>query len=362
MKKKLWMPSREFASVDNLHSVGRGGTNLKELQANRIFATPRARKMAKFLEIPLDRVEGTGPNGRIIEEDVRLYQAFNGDAATSYPTQLKGPEEKKVKATPLAKKVAKVRKIDLSMVEGTGFEGKIVGLDVLNFTPSMEQLRTPLSGMRKIIAERMVFSKQTSPHVTITVKTEMTKMEQYRSQLLETGSKVSYTDILVKVVALALQNHPRINVSLDKGEIVHHQDFHIGVAVAVEDGLVVPVIHNANQRSLSDISKTLKEKVKRVKQGKMVPDDFNNGRFTISNLGMYEVDAFTPIINQPESAILGVGRIIEDLIVNNGQIRIGKTMVLSLSFDHRVIDGAPAALFLKNIKDLLEQPESLQNT
>ncbi|KIL45398.1 CatA-like O-acetyltransferase [Jeotgalibacillus soli] len=342
-----------------------------KLQVSRIFASPRARKMAELQNIPLDQVEGSGATGRIIEEDLRFYKQKNKSAyINSGSKTFKKMEPKIVKATPLAKQIAKVEKIHLNAIRGSGLDGKITSSDVLQLVANVSRTsfesalesehRIPLTGMRKIIAERMLYSKQTSPHVTITVKAEVTRFDEYRKQGMKNGIKFSFTDLMIMIVAQSLQNHPKINVSLDKQEIVYYQDCNIGVAVALDDGLVVPVIHHANQKSLSVISKELKEKVNRVKQGKFLPEDLQNGRFTISNLGMYNVDAFTPIINQPESAILGIGRIIEDLLVQNGQIRIGKTMVLSLSFDHRVIDGVPAALFLNNIKDIIENLELLQ--
>ncbi|WP_164553325.1 2-oxo acid dehydrogenase subunit E2 [Brevibacillus marinus] len=341
-------------------------------QRNRIFASPRARRKAELLGISLQQVEGSGPAGRIIEADVLFYQSEN-EIAFSGGKPIGHQEKRGAAATPLAKKIAEVNNIDLDLVEGSGWKGKIMSADVLRAASAAVRdslpnrsapLRSPMSAMRKTIAERMVYSKQSAPHVTLTVKADVTKLVELRNRWIQEAAAVkpSYTDILVKVAAQSLRNHPHVNVSLDQGEIVYHQDCHIGVAVALDEGLIVPVIHDAEQKSLAKIAAELKEKVKRAKQGKVRPEDLQNGRFTISNLGMYEVDGFTPIINPPESAILGVGRIVEDLIVENGRIRIGKTMMLSLSFDHRVMDGAPAALFLKNIKDLLENPESLGMT
>jgi pyruvate dehydrogenase E2 component (dihydrolipoamide acetyltransferase) len=342
-----------------------------ESQDPRKFASPRARKRAEQIAVLLDDVEGSGPSGRIIEEDISFHFNVNksGYISGDLPPFVQGAS---ANASPLAKRIAKIENIDLSLIEGTGWNKKVIGSDVIllvqnKYSESSDpnqkmEIRTPLRGMRKSIAERMVYSKQTAPHVTITVKAEATRLVSFRTQWIEKGRKFTFTDILVKIAGQSLCNNPKINVSLEDGEIVHHQDSNIGVAVALEDGLIVPVVHQVNQRPLTEIAADLKDKVNRAKRGKLKPQDLRNGRFTLSNLGMYEVDAFTPIINSPESAILGVGRIVEELIVQNGQFRIGKTIVLSLSFDHRVIDGAPAALFLKNIKDLLENPELLQIT
>lgn len=325
------------------------------------FASPRAKAYAKKLGIPLDQMDGSGPNGRIIEEDVIYYsQQMNSPVIVQTPTM-----NEHSKITPLAKNIANIENINFEKIQGTGVDGKIVSTDILkqvqhsnNRTDEIKKI--PLTGIRKVIANRISASKRNAPHVTLTVKTEATKLVTYRKDYMEKHKiKISFTDLLVKIVAKSLSQHPKINVSLEDEMLTYHTDINIGIAVAQEEGLVVTVVHNADQKSLEQISVDIKDKVNRARSGKLKLADTENSRFTISNLGMYEVDAFTPVINQPESAILGVGRMVEDIIVENSQIRIGKTLVLSLSFDHRVMDGAPAAEFLGKIKYFIENPEEI---
>ncbi|MEH7250757.1 dihydrolipoamide acetyltransferase family protein [Neobacillus niacini] len=329
------------------------------------FASPRARAYAKKLGIELDQFDGSGPNGRIIEQDVIYYT----EKMKFQITEQTPPKKQLRKITPLAKNIANIEKVDVEHVQGTGLDGKIVSADILKQIQHLhnhtDKKKVRLTGIRKVIATRMAASKRNAPHVTLTVKTEATQLVNYRKDYMEKHKiKISFTDLLVKIVAESLLQHPKINVSLEEEMLTYHNDINIGVAIAQEEGLIVSVIHNAAQKSLEQISVDVKDKVNRARTGKLKQTDTENSRFTISNLGMYEVDAFTPVINQPESAILGVGRMVEDIIVENSQIRIGKTMVLSLSFDHRVMDGAPAAEFLGKIKHFIENPEnilSLQN-
>jgi pyruvate dehydrogenase E2 component (dihydrolipoamide acetyltransferase) len=328
------------------------------------FASPRARAYAKKLAIPLERLDGSGPHGRIIEEDVIYYTK----QMKSQLTEATPPENLHRKITPLARNIANIENIEIEHVNGSGLDGKIISTDILkqiHRSYNIEQKKIPLAGIRKVIAKRMSDSKRNAPHVTLTVKAEATNLVNFRNAYMKKHTiKISFTDLLVKIVAESLRQHPKINVSLEENMLTYHSDINIGIAVAQEEGLIVPVIHHAEQKSLEQISEDLKEKVNKARAGKLKLTDTENSRFTISNLGMYQVDAFTPVINQPESAILGVGRMVEDIIVENSQIRIGKTMVLSLSFDHRVMDGAPAAEFLGEIKSFIENPEeflSLQN-
>jgi len=324
------------------------------------FASPRAKRYARNIGISLANVEGSGPNGRIIEQDVIYYykklqniQQENTPLAAHRRT-----------ITPLAKNIANIEKVNINDIQGSGVNGRIISTDVLkSIHQSVDKTtskKVKLSGIRKVIAARMSESKRTAPHVTLTVKIEASKLVKFKESLTQRSNlKISFTDILVKIVAESIRKNQGINVSLEKEEIVYHDDINIGVAVAIENGLVVPVIKTADQKSISEIALEVKEMANRARDSRLKPDDLANGRFTISNLGMYEVDGFTPVINQPESAILGVGRIIEDVIVENEQIRIGKTMTLSLSFDHRVMDGAPAAKFLGTIKYLIEHPDEI---
>jgi len=262
--------------------------------------------------------------------------------------------EERIAASPAAKRLAREHSVDLSKVVGTGPEGRIVEDDVKKF---MEETKVaprvreviPLTGIRKTTAERVSLSARTAPHSTITMEVDVTKAVRLREE-----TQASYTDMLVKAVAKALREHPIMNSTLDDDQIKVFEDINIGIAVATEKGLVVPVVHNADKKSLSDIASALKEVVDKAREGRLTKEDVTGGTFTITNLGMYGVDVFIPIINPPETAILGVGRVTEKPVVISGQLAIKPVIQLSLSFDHRIVDGAPAAKFLQKIKQILE--------
>ncbi|MEM2917397.1 MAG: dihydrolipoamide acetyltransferase family protein [Candidatus Bathyarchaeia archaeon] len=260
-------------------------------------------------------------------------------------------------ASPAAKRLAKEYGVDLAQVVGTGPEGRIVERDVerfirekLRLAPKVKEI-IPLTGIRKTVAERVSLSFRTAPHSTITMEVDMTEASKLREK-----TQFSYTEILVKAVAEALKKHPMINSTLEEDKIKVFEDINIGIAVATEKGLVVPVVRNADKKSLPEIASEIKELVEKAREGKLTKEDVSGGTFTITNLGMFGVDVFTPIISPSETAILGVGRIIEKPVVVGGEIKIKPMMTLSLSYDHRVIDGAPAAQFLKTIKETLEKP------
>jgi pyruvate dehydrogenase E2 component (dihydrolipoamide acetyltransferase) len=264
--------------------------------------------------------------------------------------------EKRVLASPAAKRLAREKGIDLSTVKGSGPEGRIVEEDVKQLIgeetrtlPKVKQV-FPLSGFRKTSAERLSMSFKTAPHSTVIMEIDVSKAVELREK-----TQVSYTTIIVKVVAKALTELPIINSTLEGNQVKVFEDVNIGVAVATENGLVVPVIHNADRKSLSEIDVAIKESTEKARQGKLSREELTGGTFTITNLGMYDVDFFTPIINPPEAAILGVGRIVEKPIVVNGKIEIKPMSTLSLSYDHRIIDGAPAGQFLRNIKEKIEK-------
>jgi pyruvate dehydrogenase E2 component (dihydrolipoamide acetyltransferase) len=327
---------------------------------NKVRATPAARRVAREYGVSLEQVRGSGENGTIHRDDVLKHVAERSPA-----------DDAAVRATPLARKIAERERIDLSGVKGTGIHGKITKNDLPlpasagndrepSAAPSAPAIRK-LEGMRKIIAQRMAQNAFTAPHVTLHSEIDMTEAVQLRQKLLgpveqKTGWRLSYTEMIVKAAALMLRKHPNVNASIAGEEIVYHSEANVGLAVALEDGLIVPVIRNADRKSLADLTAECKSLAKSAKEGKLSPDQLTGGTFTISNLGMYAVDAFTPIINLPEAAILGVGRIQEKPVVKDGKIEIRAMMHVSLSFDHRIIDGAPAASFLTDLKHVLEHP------
>jgi len=262
--------------------------------------------------------------------------------------------EERIPASPAARRLAKEHGIDLSKVQGSGPEGRIIEEDVKKFSeesltgPRIKGI-IPLTGIRKVAAERVTLSAKTAPHSTITMEVDMTAVAKFREE-----NQVSYTDIIVKAVAKALLENVAVNSTLDGEQIKLFEDINIGVAVATERGLVVPVVHNADKKSLKEISSTLNDLIEKTRANRLSKEELSGGTFTITNLGMFGVEIFTPIINPPEAAILGVGKIIEKPIVVNKEITVRPMMYFSLSYDHRILDGAPAAQFLQKVKQYLE--------
>jgi pyruvate dehydrogenase E2 component (dihydrolipoamide acetyltransferase) len=287
----------------------------------------------------------TGPDEAFTETEVR----------EETPETAAGTE-KRIMASPAAKRLARERGVDLVLVNGTGPKGSIVEDDVRKFIEEASgaiakvKERIPLSGFRKVSAERVAASFRTAPHSTIAMEINVSKAAE-----LHNKTQVSYTAILVKAVAKTLTEHPKINSTLDGDQIKLFEDVNVGVAVATEKGLVVPVIRNADKKSLEEIDLAIRELTEKARQEKLAKEEVSGGTFTVTNLGMYEVDFFTPIINPPEAAILGVGRIVEKPVAVEGKIEIVPTMMLTLSYDHRIVDGAPAADFLRKVKDVVEK-------
>ena len=264
--------------------------------------------------------------------------------------------KKKVLASPAAKRLAREHGVDLSLVGGSGPEGRIVEEDVRRFVeesrgilPKVKKI-IPLSGFRKTSADRVSASFRTAPHSTVVMEVDASNAKVLHDRL-----GVSYTTILVKTVAKALAEYSIINSTLEGDQIKIFEDVNVGVAVATENGLVVPVIHNADKKSLEEIDALIKELTEKARREKLTREDLAGGTFTITNLGMYDVEFFTPIINPPEAAILGVGRIIEKLVLVDEKIATKPVIMLSLSYDHRIVDGAPASEFLRKVKEKVEK-------
>jgi pyruvate dehydrogenase E2 component (dihydrolipoamide acetyltransferase) len=281
--------------------------------------------------------------------------------------------DSRLKASPLAKKIAEDKGIDLSKVQGSGDEGRIVKKDVENFTSAKQNSVTtvaytgvesyteePVSQMRKTIARRLAESKFSAPHFYLKMEVEMSQAIESRKAINELSPvKISFNDLVVKAVAIALRSNPKVNSSWLGDKIRYNNHINIGVAMAVEDGLLVPVVRFADNKSLSQIASEVKVYSQKAKDKKLQPSDWEGNTFTISNLGMYGIDDFTAIINPPDACILAVGGIKETPIIKNGQIVPGNIMKLTLSCDHRVVDGATGAAFLQSIKQLLENPVTM---
>ncbi len=284
-------------------------------------------------------------------------------------------DDDRVKASPLAKSMAKSRGIDINRVQGSGPEGRVVKKDVENYKESAATAKglgipamglptgkegfteVPLSQMRKTIARRLVESKNTSPHFYLTMEIDMDNVWSARAAINESAPvKVSFNDIVIKAVAMALRQHPGVNASWRGESIRYNQHIHIGMAVAVPDGLIVPVIRFADNLGFSQIAGEAKRLAEMARDKKMQPSDWEGNTFTISNLGMFGIEEFTAIINPPDACILAVGAIRDVPVVKNGAVVPGKTMKVTLSCDHRVVDGAVGSAFLKTLKEYLEQP------
>ena len=322
----------------------------------RVIASPAAKKLAKEKGIDLTLVTGTGPNGRITEDDVKNYTP-----APAAPAAPAAEEVPKVKASPLAAAVAADLGLDLEKI---GAKDRVLAEDILRYLESTREKAeeapkeelVPMNGMRTAIAKNMLNSHMTSPTVTANLSVDMSAMKAYREQLKAKEIKVSYTDLLVKFVAKALTEYPLLNCSVEDNKIRYKHYVNMGVAVALDNGLVVPNVTDADKKSLTEISAEIKELAKLAREGGLPMEKLRGGTFTITNLGMYGIESFTPIINQPEVAILGVTTMEDRAVVRGGEIVIRPMMTLSLTFDHRVVDGSVAAEFLQRVKNLLENP------
>lgn len=278
-------------------------------------------------------------------------------------------EEEKTRASPVARKLAKQHGVDLAQIQGTGPGGRITGEDVLKHVELHKDPRTvketvPVKGVQKTVAERMTQSIKTAAHCSVTIEVDASRMLTLRQEVnakLESEGKprISYTDILVKALATALKDHPVLNSSLEGDQLKIFEDVNVGVAVEAEihgqSGLMVPVIRKADKKSLLKIAEEAKGLIERVREGKASHEDLSGGTFTVTNLGMYGIETFIPIINPPEAAILGVGAIIERPVFINGEMQAKPVIRLTLSFDHRFVNGAPAAKFMQRLKKVLEE-------
>ncbi|QXJ28897.1 Dihydrolipoamide acetyltransferase component (E2) of acetoin dehydrogenase complex [Saccharolobus shibatae B12] len=278
-----------------------------------------------------------------------------------------------VRASPRARRLAKEKGIDLSKIKGTGPGGMITEDDVIKELENIEKgvkftatgLRVkeviPMTAIRQEISRRMVQSLQTMAQVTLSIEINANSLVKIKNEVeSKYNMKITYTDVLVKVVAKLIRNHPYLNATLEGDQIKIIEDVNIGIAVALDQGLIVPVIRNADIKPITEIAKESHELADKARENKLNPDEVVGGTFTISNLGMYDIDSFTPIINPPQTAILGVGRIRKAPVVIDDSISIGYVMWISLTFDHRVLDGHTAAKFLKELTEILEDENKLR--
>lgn len=288
-------------------------------EAKRVKASPLAKNMAEKAGIHIEDVTGTGDNGRIVRKDIEHAMATGGAIQSAKPTA--------ISATP-AMQVSTGKDIDI-----------------------------PLSQMRKVIAKRLSESMFTAPHFYLTMEISMDRAIEARKLINETAvSKISFNDFVVKAAAMALRSHPVINSSWLGDKIRQNGNINIGIAVAVDEGLLVPVVRNTDSLTLSQINESVKSLAGKAKERKLQPDEMTGNTFTVSNLGMFDIESFTAIINPPDACIMAVGSIVQKPVVKNGQIVVGNTMKVMLSCDHRVVDGASGAKFLQTFKSYLEEP------
>ncbi|HXR65594.1 MAG TPA: dihydrolipoamide acetyltransferase family protein [Ktedonobacteraceae bacterium] len=338
------------------------GSPASAARASAVATSLLASRIAAEHHVDLSQVKAAGQ--RVQKADVLAY------------LQHQQPTDSHLQsASPKARRLAREQGKDLAEIAGTGPNGAVLSADVLAaqvappfiapvpapVVSTAESSNLAVSTVWRIMAERTTQSWNEVPHFYLAREVQAKRMIAWREYLmLERGAKeVTYTDLLIKIVALALRQHPRVNTTWNAGKLTLLEDIHVGLAVAVEEGLVVPVIHHADRLSLREIARERKELVARAREGKLRLQDISGGTFTISNLGMYGVDTFNAIINQPQAAILAVGRIAERVVPVNGQPAVRPMMALTLSCDHRAVDGARGAQFLETIADFIEEPLGL---
>lgn len=335
----------------------------------QVRASPIARRLAQERGIDLTLVSGSGPGGRIVEKDVLDFP--------SVPTSAEG----QVRASPIARRLAREIGIDLSLVSGSGPGGRIVEKDVLEFVPvdaptaqppveadralspsTSESGRVELSRMRQVIARVTADSKREAPHFYLTAEVDMSKamsLRRFVNDATVDGNRISVNDLVIKACALALGQHPKFNGSFQGEHLRLNAGINIGIAIALEAGLIVPGIPDCQSKNLHEIAAASKDLIARANQGTLRNEEYTGTTFSISNLGMFDVDSFAAIIFPPHAAVLAVGAVKEQPVVRDGELAVGQIMKATLSTDHRVADGAEAARFLVAVKKLLEDPTSL---
>ncbi len=300
----------------------------------RVLASPLARRMAREMGLDLNRITGTGPAGRVVRQDVERAAMLSGGARPARPAEAKPAAQQPAPAPELPRRPAPVP---------TG----------------PEFYDEPLSSMRKVIATRLVQSKAPVPHFYLTIEVDMGRAKELResAKVLNPDLSFSYNDLILKACAASLQLHPHVNASFQGEAIRYHRRIHLGIAVAVDEGgLITPVVRNCESKTLQEIAREAKDLVARARNRKLNPDEYVGATFSVSNLGMMGIEEFSAVINPPEGAILAVGEVAEKPVVVKGQIQVGLRCRMTLSCDHRVVDGATGAKFLQTLKQILENP------
>ena len=367
---KATMEFEAFYSGNLLH-VGLNEGDSAKVDSLLAIIGPKGKDISKYLNIPSKKVEETKEN--VVTESkpeiIKVDQAIQNTSEV-----IKSND--RIFISPLAKKLANERGININQLKGSGENGRIIKSDIENFIAPVQSNITEMSAstqssiedyyevnhsqMRKVIAKRLSESKFSAPHYYLNIELDMSETIAFRKQCNSIpDTKISFNDIIVKACAVALKNNPSVNSQWFDDKIRYNNFVNIGVAVGVEDGLIVPVLKNADKMSVADISRSVKEMAGMARDKKLTPEMMQGSTFTISNLGMFGIESFTSIINSPNSVILSVGSIVEKPVVKDGSIVVGNTMKLTLACDHRVVDGLTGAKFLQSLKPLIENPLSM---
>jgi pyruvate dehydrogenase E2 component (dihydrolipoamide acetyltransferase) len=309
-------------------------------QASLFRISPRAAALARACVIDPSRITGSGPGGRVVEKDVKAYLEAKGYS--------------QLRISPTAKQLASKEKLDVLAIQGTADSGRISVADVER---ALAEKPKPMSKMRQIIAQRLTQSVVTAPHFFVTVEVDMTDLVKFRTQLKEKGAPYTVTDFISQAVVLTLKEFPEVNSSTDGKTTRWNSHVHLGLAVSLEQGLVVPVIRTADELTMIEVNARSKALAEKARTGKLAPDEMSGSTFTISNMGMLNVEDFTAIINPGESAILAVSSTLKKPVVRDDKVVVRSIMKMTLSSDHRIIDGAMAARFVNAVKQKLENLE-----
>lgn len=355
----------EGETIEKIETASGGATDEKQVPSKKEYvpASPSAKRLAKELDIDLSDVPGTGKGGRVTETDVKQFHK-------------NGPAQPKI--TPVAKNMAEKSGMDLSNIQGTGEGGKITKEDVERaLNPDQKEDRSiedttgqedtapytvmPYTGMRQAIGTNMVSSLQNAAQLTTFTELDVTELIAWKELLEKEYEKddtvrISLNDMMIYIISRVLKLHPIMNSTFNGDEILLHNRVNMGIAVALSNGLIVPKLRNADQKSLVQISRDARDLIKRARKGELLPDEVVDGTFTITNVSSLGMDGFTPVLNPPETGILGIGRILEKPAIHNSEIVVRSRMTLSLTFDHRVADGSPAMSFLQSLARHMENP------
>ena len=340
----------ESAPVDSILAIlGEKGEQIDSLLSQENISEEKIdKKKEETVEVEVEKNDLD--KKAVTEEDSQIDEKINYN---------------KVKASPLAKKMAKEKGLDINQIQGSGENGRIIKRDLENIDIQQSNFsnredfisKQPISQMRKVIANRLSESKFSSPHFYLTSEIDVENLMSLRQNVNKSlDTKISFNDIIIKAVAFSLSKHRNINISWGEDHIILNENINIGVAIAVDEGLLVPVIRDADKQNILDISQKIKEFAEKAKNKKLGLDELSGNTFTVSNLGMFGIDEFTAIINPPDACILAVGAIKQRPVVKNNEIVVGHTMKVTLSSDHRLVDGAEGAKFLKTLKTVLESP------